>query len=99
MGSVRIYEDKVNHAKEAAKALEQSVDKTYEHCEQLISYVQSAGWSGKSRDSFLTYLEIIQQYHQDMKSAVEKQTKALNNLDGYLDDFLQDSSVREVRNL
>lgn len=99
MGSVRIHEDKVNQAKAAAKALEQSVDKTYEHCEQLISYVQSAEWSGKSRDSFLTYMEIIQQYHQDMKSAVEKQTKALNNLDGYVDDFLQDSSVREVRNL
>lgn len=99
MGSVRIHEDKVNEAKAAAKALEQSIDKTYDQCEQLISYLQSANWSGKSRDTFLSYLEIIQKYHHDMKSAVAKQTKALNNLDGYLDDFLQDSSVKEVRNL
>ncbi|WHY67414.1 WXG100 family type VII secretion target [Neobacillus sp. SuZ13] len=99
MGSVRIDVDKVNEAKAAAKALEQSIEQTYESCEQLISYLHSAKWSGKSRDSFLSYLEIIQKYHYDMKSAVAKQTKALNNLDGYIDDFLQDGSVREVKNL
>lgn len=99
MGSVRIYGDKLKEAKAAAKALEQSVTTAYESCDQLISYLNSAKWSGKSRDTFLTYIEIIQQYHQDMKSALEKQTKALNNLEGYFDDFLKDGSVREVRNL
>lgn len=99
MGEVKIDGGKVNEAKAAAKALEQSINLTYDQCEQLISYVNSAKWSGKSRDAFLTYLEIIQKYHRDMKSAVAKQTKALNNLDGYFDDFLQDGSVREVRNL
>lgn len=99
MGDVKIDGGKVNEAKAAAGALERSIISTYDQCEQLISYVQSAKWSGKSRDAFLTYLEIIQKYHQDMKSAVTKQTKALNNLDGYFDDFLQDGSVREVRNL
>ena len=73
MGSVRIYGDKVNEAKAAAKRLEQSIEKTYEQCEQLLAYVHSAKWSGKARDSFLTYLEIIQKYHQEMKSAVAKQ--------------------------
>jgi len=99
VGSVRIDEEKVNEAKASAKVLEQSIEQTYESCEQLISYLHSAKWSGKSRDSFLSYLEIIQKYHHDMKSAVEKQTKALNNLDGYVDNFLQDGSVREVKNL
>ena len=99
MGNVRIDGDQVNEAKAAARALEQSIEKTYDQCEQLISYLHAAEWSGKSRDAFLTYLEIIQKYHHDMKSAVAKQTKALNNLEGYFDDFLQDPSVREVRNL
>ncbi|WP_040205552.1 WXG100 family type VII secretion target [Neobacillus jeddahensis] len=99
MGSVRIDGDKANEAKAAAIGLEQSIEQTYESCEQLIAYLHSAKWSGKSRDSFLSYLEIIQKYHHDMKSAVAKQTKALNNLDGYLDDFFQDGSVREVKNL
>ena len=99
MGSVEIDGNKVNEAKIAAKAIELSVGKTYASCGKLISYVHSAKWSGKSRDNFLTYIEIIQLYHKDLQSAVEKQTKALNNLDQYVGDFNRDSSVKEVRNL
>ena len=99
MVKVIIHGDKLNEAKVAAKELEQSVDQTYETCKQLLSYVNKAEWSGSARDSFLTYLEIIEKYHLDMKKAVKKQTKALNNLDGYMDDFLKDSSVKEVKNL
>lgn len=99
MEKVRIYGDKANEAKLAAKALEQSVDRTHETCQQLISFVHSAQWSGKARDQFLSYMEIIEQYHKNMKSALKKQTKALNNLDGYMSDFLHDSSVKEVKNL
>ena len=99
MGSVKIDGNKVNEAKIAAKAIELSVGKTYASCGKLISYVHAAKWSGKSRDNFLTYIEIIQLYHKDLQSAVEKQTKALNNLDQYVGDFNRDSSVKEVRNL
>ena len=99
MVKVIIHEDKLNEAKVAAKELEQSVDQTYETCKQLLSYVNKAEWSGNARDSFLTYLEIIEKYHQEMKNAVKKQTKALNNLDGYMEDFLKDGSVKEVKNL
>lgn len=99
MGSVKIDGSKVNEAKVAAKTIETSVGKTYDSCEKLISYIHSAKWSGSSRDSFLTYIEIIQKYHKDLKSAVAKQTKALNNLEGYVDDFQRDSAVKEVRNL
>lgn len=99
MGSVKIYGDKVNDAKTAARTLEQSLKTTYDRCEELSSYVHSAKWSGKSRDAFLTYIDIIQQYHKDLVTVAAKQTKALNNLDGYIDDFNKDSSVKEVRNL
>lgn len=99
MGSVKIEGNKVNEAKIAARAIEVSVGRTYESCGKLISYVNSAKWSGKSRDNFLTYIEIIQLYHKDLQSAVEKQTKALENLDQYVGDFNRDSSVKEVRNL
>ncbi|WP_210470763.1 hypothetical protein [Sporosarcina sp. 6E9] len=99
MEAVKIDGAKLNEAQVAAKAIEASVKKTYESCEKLAGYVHSAKWSGKSRDNFLTYLEIIQLYHKDITSAVEKQTKALNNLERYVDDFKRDSAVQEVRNL
>lgn len=99
MANVIIHEDKLNEAKAAAKVLEKSVDQTYDTCKELLAYVNKAEWSGNARDSFLTYLEIIEKYHKDMKVAVKKQTNALNNLDGYMDDFLKDHSVKEVKNL
>ncbi|CDQ40392.1 MULTISPECIES: WXG100 family type VII secretion target [Virgibacillus] len=99
MGDVRVDGNKLNEAKTAAKALEDSINSTYEQCEELLSFAQSAKWSGKSRDSFISYLDIIHQYHHDLKSAVALQTKALNNLEGYMDDFNKDSSVKEVRHL
>jgi hypothetical protein len=34
-----------------------------------------------------------------MEKAAAKQTKALNNLESYFHDFLNDPSVKEVRNL
>ncbi|RDW16459.1 hypothetical protein CWR48_16375 [Oceanobacillus arenosus] len=99
MGDVRIDGRKLNEAKVAAQAVEKSINASYQQCEQLLSFVQSAKWSGKSRDSFISYLDIIYQYHNDLKSAVALQKKALNNLDRYVDDFSKDSSVKEVRNL
>lgn len=99
MGSVKIHKSNVAEAKKAAQALERSIDTTYNTCETLTSYVLSASWEGKTRDSFITYLEILKQYHQEMLTTVKKQTKALNNLEGYTNDFKQDNSVRAVRNL
>ncbi|MDS9473272.1 WXG100 family type VII secretion target [Sporosarcina pasteurii] len=99
MGNVKIDGRKVDEALAAAKSIEASIKSTAKTCESLLSFVRSANWSGNSRDSFLSYLEIILPYHKEMIDAVEKQTKALNNLEGYINDFQQDSSVKEVRSL
>lgn|SRR5690554_769398 len=99
MGEVRINYYRLGQAQEAARALERSINLTHRKCEELISYTQSASWSGKSRDAFLTYLEIIYQYHNELKEAAALQTKALNNLEGYFKDFNNDGAVKEVRNL
>lgn len=99
MSEVKINNYRLGEAKAAAKSLESSIKNSYKQCEELISYTHSATWSGKARDSFLTYLEIIYQYHKDLKEAASLQTKALNNLEGYFNDFNNDGSVRKVRNL
>lgn len=99
MGSVKIDGAKLNEAQSAAKALETSIKSSKETCAQLISFLHSAEWSGKSRDTFLTYIEIINKYHAEMEKAVAKQTKALNHLETYMGDFMNDPSVKEVRSL
>lgn len=99
MANVKINDAQLKIAKNAANQIERSIRSTYHECETLISFVQSAKWKGQSRDTFLTYLEIIQQYHHDLHEAVKLQTKALNNIEGYKQDFKNDPTVKEVRRL
>lgn len=99
MANVKINDTQLQEARRAAGQIENSLQSTLNQCNTLISYVHGAKWEGKSRNTFLSYLEIIQQYHQDLYEAVKLQTTALNNVERYKNDFLNDSSVKEVRNL
>lgn len=99
MSEVKINDYRLGEARAAARALENSLIQTLRQCDELISFTESAAWSGQARDAFLTYLEIIYQYHSDLKEAAAIQTRALNNLERYYNDFNNDHGVREVRNL
>lgn len=46
-------------AKDAAAKLKESLDNTYAKSEELLALVQGSNWKGKSRDSFLAYLELL----------------------------------------
>lgn len=94
-----IHDRTLQKAQTEARNLERSVNRAYSKCEKLHSLVQSANWQGSARDSFLSYLEIIQQYHAELKEAASLQTKALNNLERYKRDFLHHPSVKEVKRL
>lgn len=99
VSDVRILAREVEKAKAAAKAIDASIKRTNVRCDTLLAYVASASWSGQTRDSFLTYLELIKQLHDDIEAITPKQTKALSNLAQYTDDFLNDSLVKQVRHL
>ncbi|MFP7168913.1 hypothetical protein [Terribacillus halophilus] len=86
-------------AKDAAAKLKESLDNTYAQSEELLALVQGSNWKGKSRDSFLAYLELLIQYHADLKDAANLQKKALDNLEDYKADFSNHKSVREVKSL
>ncbi|WP_088825896.1 WXG100 family type VII secretion target [Listeria goaensis] len=90
---------KVEEAISSAKVIEDSLQTTHEKCTAIVQYVNSAKWSGKSRDAFLTYMEIIEQYHADVNKNYKKQKKALKNLKSYSGDFEESSISREVKNL
>lgn len=99
MGNVKIEMDKASDAREAAARLHKVITETHTSCTKLLSYIEGAKWSGKTRDSFISYLEIIEKYHKDLDKALSKQVKALENLEGYISDYQNDGKVREVRNL
>ncbi|MFP7493396.1 hypothetical protein SFC66_06360 [Terribacillus saccharophilus] len=96
---VVINQDELDIAIESANTLKDTVDNTYEQGQDLLSLVQGSQWKGKSRDSFLAYLELLLQYHAELKDAAQLQKKALENIQGYQNDFSNDSLVREVKSL
>ncbi|WP_099223946.1 WXG100 family type VII secretion target [Listeria costaricensis] len=99
MSKVKIDAGKVADAKTSAKQVEDSLEATHTKCKKLVKYVKDAKWKGKSRDAFLTYIELIEQYHEDVQKAYKKQRKALKNLDGYITDFKDGKEAEEVRRL
>ncbi len=99
MANVKIDAGKVAEAKAQAKIVETSLSAVHKQCQSLISYVNGAKWDGKTRDAFLTYIELIEKYHAEVKKQYKKQRKALNELQDYEADYEEQFIVREVKRL
>lgn len=65
----------------------------------MKAYVESGKWSGKTRDAFLSYLELIIELNADMKDALKDHTSALDALEKHIEDFSKLSEVQEIKNL
>ncbi|KGL46534.1 hypothetical protein BMT55_14735 [Listeria newyorkensis] len=96
---VTIHGDNVGEAKKIANDIDKALKTSYDDATKLKDYVNSVTWKGKSKKAFVAYLDIIVQYHKDVKSAMKEQTKALENLENYIEAYDSESKVREVKNL
>ncbi|MBC6310990.1 WXG100 family type VII secretion target [Listeria sp. FSL L7-1582] len=96
---VEIYGDEAKEARKLAKEIDTALKNSYTDATSLQSFVHGVTWKGKSKDAFVAYLDIIVQYHKDVKSAMKEQTKALENLETYIEAYDSESKVREVKNL
>ncbi|EIT87251.1 hypothetical protein A374_01169 [Fictibacillus macauensis ZFHKF-1] len=99
MENLKIDNSKLIEAWAAAGALEKSLTASYEECDQLLSYLNDATWSGKSRDAFVSFIEIIKKYHKSLKDASHLNTVALEQLKESIDNYSQYKEVVEVKNL
>ena len=87
MEDVVINGNKLSEAKQLASRIERNVKRTHMYAETLISTVVSSEWKGESRDAFLSYIEIIEQYHAELTESVKLQTKSIRNLENYINEF------------
>ncbi|PEA53787.1 hypothetical protein CON64_16260 [Bacillus pseudomycoides] len=99
MGKVEIIDSDLQQAIQYSKAIQDALRTSYDKSNDLKSYVKSAKWSGSTRGSFEAYLDLITQYHKDMNNIMEKHTKALENLNKYMQNFEETADVRKVRSL
>lgn len=99
MTNVKINPEEVKQALRQAKIVEASLEKTHKKCEKIISYVNGAKWKGKPRDAFITYIELLEKYHTDVKKNYKKQSKALEKVDKYINDFKNNDISKGVDQL
>lgn len=85
----------ISKSKDAHERLEDS----YNECVSLHGFVRGSEWGGESKLAFLTYLEIVMQYHGALSSAFDAQTSALESLDNHYDDYYSNNKVKGVRNI
>lgn len=94
-----IHQSKLATLKEAATTVKTTLSTTLDSCRELISYVESSTWKGKSRDEFLTYIEIIYEHHKSFHEAAEMQVKALNDLQSNIDGFDNLSEAKGLKDV
>ncbi|MCY8036383.1 WXG100 family type VII secretion target [Bacillus sonorensis] len=97
--SVEISHNGTIKALSHAKTIEKHVGDSLRQAKDLKSYIESGEWNGKTRDAFLSYLELIIQLNEDMKDALNDHTSALNALEKSIGDFSKLSEVKEIQNL
>lgn len=97
--TVKISHNGTIKAHSHAKAIEKHVGDSLKKAKELKAYVESGKWSGKTRDAFLSYLELIIELNADMKDALKDHTAAIDALQMHIDDFSKLSEVQEIKNL
>lgn len=82
-----------------AKQIEDGVKDSLERAQNLKAKVISSHWHGKTYNAFLSYLELLIQFNQDMANALEDHTKAIATLDENIESFTNTNEVRVIKNL
>ncbi|WP_253907703.1 WXG100 family type VII secretion target [Bacillus sp. WMMC1349] len=96
---VIIIDTKLSDAIRFAKILEKGVTDSLKQAKDLKTKIDGGKWSGKTRDAFLCYLELILQLHEDVEQAMKDHTSALNHLHQSMIDILSNSEITALNRL
>lgn len=97
MSKIEVKGSELTEVIESATTMEKGVSETLAKAKALQTKVESANWKGKAKKSFVAYLDLICQYHEDLHTAVKKQKKAVKSLKtdiSAFDDLAEPSKVR-----
>lgn len=96
---IEIYGSEALNALSYAEQIEQGVKDSLQQARELQAYVISSHWNGKTRNAFLSYLELLIQFNTKMAEALEGHTKALKELDEHIQSFTNHPEVKEIKKL
>ncbi len=99
MVRVKANGDDLITAANKSKSLDTELSDALKQSKSLLKKVQGMKWKGNARDSFISYLDIISQYHDDINENAKKQHKAFSKLNSKIDDYGSDETVVEVKRI
>lgn len=66
----------------------------------LRDNLQSDNWSGDAKDRFMTFIDVLIDFHEDLKLATEKQNEAYKFLDEESENFVENNcELNELRKI
>lgn len=99
LDKLEIIESEVTSALTLARSLTNSLRDSSSKAKSLLSKVESSGWKGETKESFVAYLTILQQYHEDIYQTSKKQTKALEAIPTGMAGYEAHGEVGKVKSL
>ncbi|WP_321386947.1 WXG100 family type VII secretion target [uncultured Enterococcus sp.] len=86
----------IGHATDAAEKMNAALAKAKKLVASSSGYDQT--WTGESKDSYLMYLGIVQQYHSDLATCIKNYKKALTTLNKDISTY-DSSEMADVRGI
>lgn len=86
----------IDYAKEAEEKVKTALDKVKKL--EVGSSSQDQTWTGESKNSYLMYLGILQEYHSDLADCVKIYSKAVTSLKKDISSY-DSSEMGEIRGI
>ncbi|PEI72630.1 WXG100 family type VII secretion target [Bacillus wiedmannii] len=94
---IEIHGNEISTAISYAEQIEKGVKDSLEQAKALQAQVTCSRWSGKTRDAFVCYLELLIQYNAQIADTLEIQTRALKELDKSIHSFTNRDEVVKMK--
>ncbi|WP_150284635.1 hypothetical protein [Rummeliibacillus sp. TYF-LIM-RU47] len=96
---VEINGSQLNEAIAQAKVIKRALYDAKASAEGFSSTISGSEWSGRAKDEFSAFLDIIIQYHDDICGAAQKNLESLEKLKKHMDELMQEDIVVEVEGI
>lgn len=97
MAELKIIYAELETALQLSKDINKELASSYQTVGELRSYLESAAWSGQTKNAFMTYLNLIYQYHNDLIGIMKEHETAVTSLKQSIDDYNSSSEVASIR--
>lgn len=97
MAELKVSYGELGTAIQLSQEITKELASSYQTVSELKNYLNSAGWSGQTRNAFLTYIDLIHQYHSDLLAIMESHNSALSGLKTSVDEYNSSSEVATIK--